>query len=1531
MSTPFFQVFPDLKLNGPLYDLFERVTIDKVTAAKSRKRLKIHIESEYLIEKKQVRAVENEIKSQMFNDPEIEIRLIEHYRLSDAYTPERLFDLYEESFEEELREESELEANIFHWAGKEFVSSSALKLTSDDNYITATKIENVKSKLIAIYQERFDFDLDVRVELRPEKKSRHRQMAEEALNKEIAQIVKDYETAKKESAASQDGQDAGDGHGSGAGGQNSGNGQNSQNGGGYNGNGGFNGKGGQNGAGKKNTWRREKYQPRKAVDDKDIFYGRGFDGELTPISDITDEIGDVVIHGQVFAFTKDDKVETREIRNEKTLVIFKLTDFTDTIKVKLFVKNDLLPDVLAHVKTNAFLKLKGMAVYDKYDHEVSIGSVVGIKTIPDFRKKRMDTCALKRVELHAHTMMSDMDSVADCKTMVKTAASWGHPAIAITDHGVVQAFPDANHAIEDLDKEYKKKYEKEHPDATKEELAAVKNPFKVIYGCEAYIVDDLKPIVDNGHGESLDSDFVVFDIETTGFSYMNDRIIEIGAVKVVGGQIVDRFSTFINPGMPIPLEIEKLTGINDAMVADARDITQVLPEFMEFCQGCMMVAHNAEFDMSFIRYNCEQQGISRDFVTVDTLGIARALLPDLKNYKLDTVVEAMDCVLENHHRAVDDAEATAHVFVKFIERLKKRDVCDLTALNAMSSMSVHAIQKARSFHCIILVKNETGRINLYRLVSEAHLTYYARRPRIPKSLLNKYRDGLIIGSACEAGELFRALVDKRPPQEIARIIRFYDYLEIQPIGNNQFMIEDSKHPDVHNEEDLREFNRQIVKLGEMFNKPVCATCDVHFLNPEDELYRRLIMYGKGFDDADSQPPLYLRTTEEMLEEFAYLGPEKAEEVVVTNTNLIAHMVEKISPVSPDKCPPVIENSDENLRNICYEKAHELYGENLPTIVSERLERELNSIISNGFAVMYIIAQKLVWKSVADGYLVGSRGSVGSSFAAYMAGITEVNSLPAHYLCPNCKYVDFDSDYVKSFSGRSGCDMEDRLCPVCGQPLSKEGHDIPFETFLGFKGNKEPDIDLNFSGEYQSKAHSYTEVIFGYGQTFRAGTVGGLADKTAYGYAMHYCEDHGMYKRSCEIERMSKGCVGVRRTSGQHPGGIVVLPMGMEIYTFTPVQHPANDMTTNTVTTHFDYHSIDHNLLKLDILGHDDPTMIRMLEDITGVDATKIRLDDPDVLSLFHGLDALGISPEDIGGTELGSLGVPEFGTDFAMQMLKDTHPTAFSDLARIAGLSHGTDVWLGNAQKLIMDGTATISTAICTRDDIMIYLINKGMESELSFKIMESVRKGKGLTPEWEAAMKEHDVPDWYIWSCKKIKYMFPKAHAVAYVMMGFRIAWFKIHEPLAFYAAFFSIRATSFNYELMCQGKEVLDRNIKNYKANPKLSQKEEATLKDMRLVQEMYARGFEFLPVDLYKSAATKFLIEDGKLRPPFSSIEGIADSAGELLYEAGKGGKYISRDDIRQRSGVGASVIETLAAQHILDGLPQSNQLSIFDLGL
>ena len=1459
----FLNILPDLKLSHEMTELFETVECEKVAASRDHSRIKIYIHSDRLIAHKAIRETERAIRSQMFKD-QVDVCLVEKYHLSRQYTPARLLEAYTGSLIDELEEEGELSANLFRKAEKTFLEPFVLELKVEENCIAQVKMEKLKHKLEHIFSERFDMPLGIVLGWLPKKKSKYAVYADSAMKEEIAQIVQTYEQAKED----------------------------------------------QKEVEKQEVQQKEKpafkknYVKQRLPEDKDIFYGRNFEGEETEIHEIIDEMGEVVVRGKII------QLETREIRNEKTIVMFAVTDFTDTIKAKVFTKNERLPELLDKLKEGAFIKMKAVAMMDQFEHDIALGSVSGIKTIPDFTEKRMDHSPVKRVELHCHTTMSDMDGVTDVKKLLKTAMGWGHQAMAITDHGVVQAFPDANHCVEGKD-------------------------FKVIYGMEGYLVDDIKNIVTDSRGQSLDSTFVVFDIETTGFSAVNDRIIEIGAVKVENGMITEKFSEFVNPERPIPFEIEKLTSINDRMVEDAPNISVILPKFMDFCGGSVLVAHNADFDTGFIRHNCEVLGLPYDYTYVDTLGIARSFLEGLKNYKLDTVVEAMGCTLANHHRAVDDAGATADVFVRFLERFKKKNIRDLDELNTYSAMSVDAIKKLKTYHIILLAKNEIGRINLYRLVSLSHLDYYARRPRIPKSVLAKYREGLIIGSACEAGELFRAVVDERPEEEIARIVEFYDYLEIQPTGNNEFMIRDPKMTKVSTVADLQDLNRKIVELGEKFNKPVCATCDVHFLNPEDEVYRRIIMSNKGFGDADLQPPLYLRTTEEMLDEFQYLGAEKAEEVVVTNTNRIADMIDRISPVRPDKCPPVIENSAGILRDICYNRAHELYGEDLPDIVTERLERELNSIIGNGFAVMYIIAQKLVWKSAADGYLVGSRGSVGSSFVAYMAGITEVNSLQAHYLCPKCHYVDFDSDYVKSFSGRSGCDMEDRVCPVCGEPLMKEGHDIPFETFLGFKGNKEPDIDLNFSGDYQSKAHAYTEVIFGKGKTFRAGTVGTLADKTAYGYAMHYYEEHEQHKRSCELDRISSGCVGVRRTTGQHPGGIIVVPHGEEIYSFTPVQHPANDQTTKIITTHFDYHSIDHNLLKLDILGHDDPTMIRMLEDITGVDATKIRLDDPEVLSLFHGLEALHIKPEDIGGTDLGSLGIPEFGTEFVMQMLRDTKPKAFSDLVRISGLSHGTDVWLGNAQTLIQEGKAQISTAICTRDDIMIYLIDKGVESEQSFKIMESVRKGKGLTPDYEKVMKEHDVPDWYLWSCKKIKYMFPKAHAVAYVMMGIRIAWFKIHEPLAYYAAFFTIRATAFDYGLMCQGKAAIDNHIKAYKANPNLSKKEQDTLRDMKIVQEFYARGFEFLKIDLYQSDAIKFQVVEGKLLPPFSVIEGMGGIAAEALAvaahaETERGEKFLSKDDIRQKAKVSQTVLDTMAELGLLGGLPESNQLSIFDFG-
>ncbi|MBU9739029.1 PolC-type DNA polymerase III [Diplocloster agilis] len=1474
MAKPFFEVFPTLELKEDLRDMMECTQISKVSTNPKRDAIRIHINSKILIQKDHIFLLERSIKDQLFPNVPMLIKIYEKYELSDQYTPRKLMEIYHNSILDELREYSMVEYNLFRKAKWEFVEEQVMVLRLEQTVVAASKTDELVRILEKIFHERCGFPVQVRVEYEEVKPSKYREQSDQKIKQEVANIASVIQSAKgtEKAAAAQE--------------------QTGQQ--------GQQGQQGRKGREDKGdaSFRRA---PRgfKRSDNPDVLYGRDFEEDAMPIEQLVGEIGEVVLRGRIMT------LDTREIRNEKTIIIFSITDFTDSINVKMFVKNDELSEILEGIKKGAFIKIKGVSNIDRFDGELSIASVVGIKSIADFRTGRMDTSPVKRVELHCHTKMSDMDGVSDVGDIIKQAVKWGHKAVAITDHGVVQSFPEANHAIpKDAD-------------------------LKIIYGMEAYLVDDLKEIVTDSRNQSLDDTYVVFDLETTGFSPVNNRIIEIGAVKVVEGRITDRFSTFVNPDVPIPFDIEKLTGINDHMVLEAPMIEQVLPEFLEFCEGAVMVAHNAGFDMSFVQRNAKRMGISLHKTVVDTVSLARVLLPQLNRFKLDTVAKALNISLDNHHRAVDDAACTAEIFLKFVEMLKDRDVTSLDGVNSISTLDHTAIKKLPTYHAIILARNDVGRVNLYRLVSMSHIDYYAKRPRVPKSLYMKYREGLLIGSACEAGELYQALLRESPQEEIARLAQFYDYLEIQPLGNNEFMLRDEKST-VNSRQDLINLNKRIVELGEQFRKPVVATCDVHFLNPEDEVYRRIIMAGKGFKDADMQAPLYYRTTEEMLEEFSYLGSEKAEEVVITNTNKIANMIERISPVRPDKCPPVIEDSDKTLRNICYNTAHEMYGDELPPVVVERLERELNSIISNGFAVMYIIAQKLVWKSNEDGYLVGSRGSVGSSFVATMAGITEVNPLAPHYYCKKCHYSDFDSELVKSFGGGSGCDMPDRNCPECGEPLVKAGFDIPFETFLGFKGNKEPDIDLNFSGDYQGNAHRYTEVIFGEGQTFRAGTIGTLADKTAFGYVKNYYEERGVRKRNCEITRIVDGCVGVRRTTGQHPGGIIVLPHGEEIYSFTPVQRPANDMTTDIITTHFDYHSIDHNLLKLDILGHDDPTMIRMLEDLTGLDAKTIPLDNKEVMSLFLNTEALGIKPEDIGGCKLGSLGIPEFGTEFVIQMLQDTKPKTFSDLVRISGLSHGTDVWLGNAQTLIEEGKATISTAICTRDDIMIYLIQMGMDSELSFTIMESVRKGKGLKPEWEEAMIKANVPDWYIWSCKKIKYMFPKAHAAAYVMMAFRIAYFKVFYPLAYYAAFFSIRASSFNYEIMCLGRDKLEYFLDDYKRrNDTLSKKEQDTLKDMKIVQEMYARGFEFMPIDIYRAQASKFQIIDGKLMPSFSSIDGLGDKAADAIVDAAKDGKFLSKDDFRARTKVSKTVTDLMDDLHLLGDLPESNQLSLFDL--
>ena len=1540
----FLDVFPQLKVEPQLEELLKTVKVRKVAVNPQKDCLRVYIVSSQWIQKKYIYDLEASIKEQFFQNAPLKVKIIEKFQLSRQYTPENFLAVYRPSILLELKQYSILEYNMFATADIRFSDPETMELLMTDSVIAREREHELIRVLEKIFCERCGFNLKVYPSYHQPVESKVRKNSELRIMEEARQILLHSKVGQKQMGmvsanpgpeeglpwdeggaavpAAPNGaqKDAGEGKtaASGKGMQPSSEksgGNAGKNGGRYGGKGSFQrGRFGDNGGGSRSL---------KRSDNPDVLYGRDFDDDTITIDSISGEMGEVTIRGQVTS------VEAREIRNEKTIYMFNITDFTDTITVKIFLHNEQVPEISGAIKKGVFLKLKGVTTIDKFDHEITIGSLAGIKKISDFTTSRMDNSPEKRVELHCHTKMSDMDGVTDASVLVKRAYKWGHPAIAITDHGVVQSFPEANHAYDDIVSDYRKSYQKEHPEATKEELKQVYPPFKVIYGVEAYLVDDMKGMVSGSRGQSMEEAFVVFDIETTGFSPVSNRIIEIGAVRVEKGSIVDRFSVFVNPQVPIPFKIEQLTGINDGMVVDAETIEEVLPKFLEFSEGAVMVAHNAGFDMSFIIENCKRQGIEREFTYVDTVGMARMLLPGLNRFKLDTVAKALNIPLLNHHRAVDDAACTAEIFVKFIAMCRERDIENLDQLNEAGKLSEHTIKKLPTYHAIIQATSEEGRVNLYRLVSKSHLDYYNRRPRIPKSVYLKYSEGLMIGSACEAGELFQAILRDEPESEIARLVDFYDYLEIQPIGNNMFMLRDEKREDITSEEDLRNLNRRIVKLGEQFQKPVVATCDVHFIDPEDEIYRRIIMTGKGFSDADDQAPLYLRTTEEMLKEFEYLGPEKAEEVVITNPRKIADQCDRVCPIRDGKFPPIIENSDGMLRDICYNRAHEIYGENLPDIVSARLERELNSIISNGYAVMYIIAQKLVWKSNEDGYLVGSRGSVGSSFVATMAGITEVNPLSPHYYCEKCHYYDFDSPEVKAYSGRAGCDMPDAVCPQCGAPLIKAGFDIPFETFLGFKGNKEPDIDLNFSGEYQSKAHKYTEVIFGAGQTFRAGTIGTLADKTAFGYVKNYYEERGVHKRNCEIDRIVQGCTGIRRTTGQHPGGIIVLPFGEDINSFTPVQHPANDVNTDIVTTHFDYHSIDANLLKLDILGHDDPTMIRMMEDLTGLDAQTIPLDDQSVMSLFKSTEALGITPEDIGGCPLGCLGIPEFGTDFVIQMLIDTKPTSFSDLVRISGLSHGTDVWLGNAQTLIEEGKATISTAICTRDDIMIYLINKGLESELSFTIMESVRKGKGLKPEWEEEMKAHDVPDWYIWSCQKIKYMFPKAHAAAYVMMAYRIAYYKIFYPLAYYAAYFSIRASAFSYELMCMGRERLEYYMADYKKrSDSLSKKEQDTLKDMKIVQEMYARGYDFTAVDLYKAQAHRFQIVDDKLMPALDSIEGLGDKAADAVVLAARDGQFLSKDDFRQRTKVSKNVIDFMDDLHIFGDIPESNQISLFD---
>ena len=1221
---------------------------------------------------------------------------------------------------------------------------------------------------------------------------------------------------------------------------------------------------------------------------------------IIKITDIIPDEGRVAIAGEI------SNIDSKELRSGKTLISFDLYDGSSSMTCKAFLKQGEDGEVLSRLKKAKGVKLAGNASNSKFSGEIEFVANTIVETEGMKKVKRQDNAEVKRVELHMHTQMSQMDAMTSATDLIKRAMSWGMKSIAITDHGVVQSYPEAHKLLG-----------RDNPD------------MKVIYGVEAYLAPDKKPSVTNIKGQSIDTTYCVLDLETTGFSPITEKITEIGIMKLKDGKVIDEFSCFVNPEKPIPARVVEVTNITDDMVENAETIEKVLPKMLEFIEGSVLVAHNAEFDIGFLKHNAKVLGLDFDFTYLDTLALAKEIFPDYKTYKLGRIAKNLGIKVEVAHRALDDVDTTVKVFNVMLEKLKERGVEtleDIERLGSDEEAKKAEYKKLNTYHAIILAKDYVGLKNLYKLVSYSHLDYFYKKPRILKSLYKKYSEGLILGSACSEGELYKSILLGKSDEEIEAIAKDYDYLEIQPLGNNDYLV---RKEEVPSKEYLKEINRKIVLLGEQLNKPVVATGDVHFMDPEDEIYRRILEAGQGYTDADNQAPLYLKTTEEMLEEFSYLGEEKAYEVVVTNTNKIAEMCEQISPISPEKCPPHIEGCEETIKDITFDKAHELYGNPLPEIVQQRLDKELDSIIKNGFSVMYIIAQKLVWKSNEDGYLVGSRGSVGSSVVAYLTGITEVNALPPHYRCPSCKHSDF-ADYGYN----NGFDLPDKNCPVCGENLAKDGIDIPFETFLGFNGDKEPDIDLNFSGEYQARAHKYTEVIFGKGTTFKAGTVGTIADKTAFGYVKKYFDERNIHINKAEIERISKGCTGIKRTSGQHPGGIIVVPKGREIFEFCPVQHPADDPDSEIITTHFDYHSIDQNLLKLDILGHDDPTIIRMLQDITGVDPKTIPMDDKETMSLFSSTEALGVTPQQI-NSKVGTFGVPEFGTKFVRGMLLDTMPKQFADLICISGLSHGTDVWIGNAKDLIDAGTVTLSEAVCTRDDIMVYLMKKGLPPNSAFKIMETVRKGKALKepkwPEYEALMREHEVPEWYIDSCKKIKYMFPKAHAAAYIMMAFRIAWFKVHIPLAYYAAYYTIRAKAFDAECMINGKEVVKQKMKEIEMQGnQAANKDKDMYDDLELVLEMYERGLKFLPIDLYKSHATNFLIEEDSLRPPLNSISGMGTVAAEGIYRAvNEGGPFKSIEELKKRAKIGNSTIDSLEKFGCLKGLPKSNQLSFFDM--
>lgn len=1226
-------------------------------------------------------------------------------------------------------------------------------------------------------------------------------------------------------------------------------------------------------------------ESREKPDRSNMVFGDNVNAIFKHMDEISPEDKSAIcVEGEVF------KVDKRDIKNGKVLYTIYVTDNRYSIACRLHLNDTNLDKVEKNTKPGTYLRLKGDISINSYTDEIEMNTT-GISKAE--RKIRVDDSKEKRVELHAHTQMSQMDSVAGVGDLIKRAIEWGHKAIAITDHGVVQAFPDA--------------------------MNAAKGKIKILYGVEAYLVDDAKDVIQNANDKDLNQTFVVFDIETTGLSVVGDRLTEIGAVKIQNKKIVGSFSTFVNPKMDISYKIQELTRITNDMVKDAPSEKEALEDFFKFCGDCVMVAHNADFDTGFVMQKCKELGIDYNYEKIDTMLLSMILLPELKKFNLKAVTKASGVMLSGHHRAVNDAQATAEVFIKFLEKLNEKGVEVLSDVNKIYGKIDY--KKVRPTHATIFAKNYEGLKNLYRLISDSHINHFYRYPLILKSMLSENREGLIVGSACSSGEVFNSVLRNLDDKRIEKIVDFYDFIEVMPIDNNRYLLEEGEIKSI---DELKNINKRIVDIGIKKDKIVVATGDVHMLDEHEDIYRKILKHSQKFRYGKSPEKLHFRTTDEMLGEFRYLGEELAYEIVVKNTNKIADMVEEILPIPSDTYPPVIEGSEDTLRNMCFEKAVSIYGDPLPKIVEDRLNKELNSIIGNGYAVMYIIANKLVAKSLSDGYLVGSRGSVGSSFAATMADITEVNPLPAHYVCPNCRY----SYFYKVGEWGSGIDLPDKDCPNCGHKLKKDGHDIPFEVFLGFEGDKEPDIDLNFSGVYQPTIHKYTEEFFGDGHVYRAGTIGTVKDKTAFGYSQKFSDENNLYLSSAEINRLTKGCTGVKRTTGQHPGGVMVIPDYKDVHDFTPIQYPANDKSSGVITTHFDYHSISGRILKLDILGHDGPTMIRMLEDIIGIKITDIPLDDPETMSIFLNTDALGVKPEDI-DSEVGSIAVPEFGTKFTRQMLIDTKPTTFAELVRIAGLSHGTDVWLNNAQDLVRSNVVGLKDVISTRDDIMNYLIFKGLKPKLAFTIMESVRKGKGLKPEFEEEMRDKNVPEWYISSCKKIKYMFPKAHAVAYVMTSFRLAYCKVHYPEAFYATYFTTKVEDFDIELASKGIDSVRKKMAEIKSQgSKATTKEQSQMSVLEVVVEMYSRGISLSGVDIYKSDLSEFKVgKNGEIIPPLTSFSGLGESAAQSVVEEREKGKFLSQEDLISRTKLTQSIVKRLREHGALGNMGLENQVTFF----